>query len=159
MTSSIAVVCARGKIFSTWMQCLGITDNDCVGVCTGDKTCKVDDGIRVIFLGNFVELLERRGNEINVLRQCLNIYRRDIYVRRRSRDQHWTIECLLTPEKGYDIEIFYQEYPQTSPMMSNVIFVSDLFNRVSFTIKSIDRYAKKLKSYKCMYVKTIKILL
>lgn len=77
MTSSIAAVCARGEIFSARMQCLGIADNDRVGV-RGDKTCKVDDGIRVIVLGNFVESLERRGPEINVLRQCLHIHRRDI---------------------------------------------------------------------------------
>jgi len=62
------------------MQCFGIADNDCVGVCE-DKTCK-DDGIRVIVLGNFVESLEWRGSEINVLRQCLKIHR---YLR-RSRD-------------------------------------------------------------------------
>lgn len=68
------------------MQYLGIADNDRVGV-REDKTCEVVDGIRVIVLGNFVESLERRRPEINVLRQCLNIHR-DIYARRRTRDQH-----------------------------------------------------------------------
>jgi len=74
-----------------------------VGV-RGDKTCEVGGGIRVIVLGNFVESPVRHSHEISVLRQWFNVRRRDIQARRRSRDQHCTIEYLPSPEKGCDIE-------------------------------------------------------
>lgn len=146
MTSSIAVVRARGKIFPARMQYLGMADNDCVGV-REDKTCEVAGGIRVIVLGNFVESLERRGPEINVLRQRLNVLR-DIYVVLAINAEQSNV---YLPQKRDTISNFYQERSQTSPVMSNVSCLLAIFlNReVSSTIKSIDRY-NKLKS--CKYL-------
>lgn len=105
------------------MQYLEIADNDRVGV-REDKTCEVVDGIRVIVLGNFVEPLERRGPEINVLRQYLNVLRRDIYVVLAINAEQSNV---YLPQKRDTISNFYQKHSQTSPMMSSVMFVSDLF--------------------------------
>lgn len=128
------------------MQYLGIADNDCVGVCE-DKTCEVVDGIRVIVLGNFVESLERRGPEINVLRQCLNVLRHDIYVVPAINAEQSNV---YLPQKRDTISNFYQECSQTSRVMSNVSCLLAIFlsREVSSTIKSIDtQQAKKLQIF------------
>jgi len=58
-----------------------------------------------------VESLERRGSEINVLRQCLNIHRRDNYdvVLAINTEQ----SNVYLPQKRDMLSNFYQE--QSSP--------------------------------------------
>jgi len=62
LTRDIVIHACEEK-YSRRKQLLEITDNESVGV-RGDKTCEVNDGIRVIVLGNFVESLAQRGHEI-----------------------------------------------------------------------------------------------
>jgi len=90
---------------------------------------------------------------VNVLRYI------DIYVVLAINTEQLNV---YLPQKRDKISNFYQEYPQTSPTMSNVMFVSDLFNRVSSTTncKLIDRYAniQQVKQLH-IYVKIIEIFL